>query len=49
MSVLTPAEDINSPDLYIPTMAFVTYVLLVGLFMGTKLVYVILISVYYLN
>jgi len=29
-------RDINSPDLYIPSMAFVTYVLLVGYFMGTK-------------
>ncbi|KAL1925784.1 uncharacterized protein VTP21DRAFT_667 [Calcarisporiella thermophila] len=31
---LPPREDINSPDLYIPTMAFVTYVLLVGLIQG---------------
>jgi len=30
------SRDINSPDLYIPSMAFVTYVLLVGFFMGTK-------------
>ncbi|KAL1921160.1 uncharacterized protein VTP21DRAFT_10876 [Calcarisporiella thermophila] len=29
-----PREDINSPDLYIPAMAFVTYVLLVGLIQG---------------
>eukprot|EP01124_Arcella_intermedia_P029019 TRINITY_DN6028_c0_g1_i1.p1 TRINITY_DN6028_c0_g1~~TRINITY_DN6028_c0_g1_i1.p1 ORF type:complete len:360 (-),score=61.92 TRINITY_DN6028_c0_g1_i1:922-2001(-) len=29
-------RDVNAPDLYIPLMAFVTYVLLVGFFMGTK-------------
>lgn len=32
----TPRTDINAPDLYLPTMAFVTYVLLTGYFMGTK-------------
>ncbi|RUS33124.1 hypothetical protein BC938DRAFT_472976 [Jimgerdemannia flammicorona] len=31
-----PREDINSPDLYIPVMAFVTYVLLVGLVTGRE-------------
>jgi hypothetical protein len=31
-----PREDINSPDLYIPVMAFVTYVLLCGLAAGRK-------------
>ncbi|CAJ0911736.1 7853_t:CDS:2, partial [Entrophospora sp. SA101] len=31
-----PREDINSPDLYIPAMAFVTYVLLTGIVAGTK-------------
>jgi hypothetical protein len=30
-----PSEDLNAPDLYIPVMAFVTYVLLVGLLRGT--------------
>lgn len=32
-----PREDINAPDLYIPTMAFVTYFLLVGFVYGTSL------------
>jgi len=32
-----PREDINAPDLYIPTMAFVTYILLVGFVRGTSL------------
>ncbi|CAG8662241.1 3241_t:CDS:2 [Ambispora leptoticha] len=31
-----PREDINSPDLYIPVMAFVTYVLLTGIVAGTE-------------
>jgi len=31
---LPPRDDINAPDLYIPTMAFVTYVLIVGLTYG---------------
>lgn len=31
-----PRDDINAPDLYIPAMAFVTYVLLVGLSSGVK-------------
>ncbi|KAI9222039.1 YIF1-domain-containing protein [Blastocladiella britannica] len=31
-----PREDLLSPDLYIPTMAFVTYILLSGLEMGTR-------------
>jgi len=30
-----PREDINAPDLYIPVMAFVTYVLIVGFTLGT--------------
>lgn len=29
-----PKEDINAPDLYIPSMAFVTYVILVGIILG---------------
>jgi len=32
---LPPRDDINAPDLYIPTMAFVTYILLIGYVMGT--------------
>ncbi|KAK9712954.1 Protein transport protein yif1 [Basidiobolus ranarum] len=31
-----PREDINSPDLYIPVMSFVTYILLVGLTIGRR-------------
>lgn len=33
---VAPRYEINSPDLYIPTMAFVTYVLLCGLVLGTQ-------------
>jgi hypothetical protein len=32
---LPPRDDINAPDLYIPLMAFVTYILLVAFLMGT--------------
>jgi len=32
---LPPRDDINAPDLYIPLMAFITYVLIVGFAMGT--------------
>jgi hypothetical protein len=31
-----PRLDINAPDLYIPSMAFVTYILLVGTVMGVE-------------
>ncbi|CAD5118907.1 DgyrCDS7583 [Dimorphilus gyrociliatus] len=31
-----PRLDVNAPDLYIPTMAFVTYILLAGFALGTK-------------
>ncbi|KAI9593104.1 hypothetical protein BDF19DRAFT_387730 [Syncephalis fuscata] len=31
-----PREDINAPDMYIPVMAFVTYVLLVGIVVGRE-------------
>jgi hypothetical protein len=31
---LAPRDDINAPDLYIPSMAFVTYVLIVAFLMG---------------
>lgn len=33
-SYCPPRDDINAPDLYIPAMAFVTHVLLVGLNTG---------------
>mmetsp|Transcript_9576 Transcript_9576/g.14417 ORF Transcript_9576/g.14417 Transcript_9576/m.14417 type:complete len:258 (+) Transcript_9576:174-947(+) len=33
---LPPKYDVNAPDLYIPTMAFVTYILLVGYVKGTS-------------
>jgi len=33
---LPPRDDINAPDLYIPTMSFVTYVLMVGFMSGTS-------------
>jgi len=33
---LPPADDINSPDLYIPVMAFVSYVVLAGAGIGLK-------------
>jgi protein transport protein YIF1 len=29
-----PRSDLNAPDLYIPTMSFVTYVILVGIATG---------------
>ncbi|KAI9337922.1 hypothetical protein BDR26DRAFT_803776 [Obelidium mucronatum] len=31
-----PREDLNAPDLYIPIMAFVTYVLMVGITLNTR-------------
>lgn len=33
---LPPRDDVNAPDLYIPMMAFATYVLLVGFVFGTR-------------
>ncbi|EJD02954.1 protein transporter yif1 [Fomitiporia mediterranea MF3/22] len=33
---LPPRDDINSPDLYIPVMAFVTYILLAALYSGIQ-------------
>jgi protein transport protein YIF1 len=33
---LPPRHDPNSPDLYLPCMAFITYILLVGILMGTQ-------------
>ena len=31
---MQPRHDVNAPDLYIPAMAFVTYVLMTGLSLG---------------
>jgi protein transport protein YIF1 len=31
-----PSEDLNAPDLYIPSMAFITYILVVAFFMGAQ-------------
>uniref|UniRef100_A0A8C9UQD3 Protein YIF1 n=1 Tax=Spermophilus dauricus TaxID=99837 RepID=A0A8C9UQD3_SPEDA len=33
---LPPRQDLNAPDLYIPTMAFITYVLLTGMALGIQ-------------
>ncbi|CAO2584252.1 Protein YIF1A [Lemmus lemmus] len=33
---LPPRKDLNAPDLYIPTMAFITYVLLAGMALGIQ-------------
>jgi len=33
---IQPRTDINVPDLYIPVMAFVTYILLAGVVLGTQ-------------
>ncbi|XP_073676157.1 protein YIF1A [Garra rufa] len=33
---LTPRLDVNAPDLYIPTMAFITYILLAGMALGIQ-------------
>uniref|UniRef100_A0AAF5CW75 Protein YIF1 n=1 Tax=Strongyloides stercoralis TaxID=6248 RepID=A0AAF5CW75_STRER len=33
---VTPKDDVNAPDLYIPLMAFITYVLLSGLVLGIQ-------------
>ncbi|XP_020779107.1 protein YIF1A [Boleophthalmus pectinirostris] len=35
-SPLTPRQDVNAPDLYIPTMAFITYILLAGMALGIQ-------------
>jgi hypothetical protein len=32
---VVPADDVNAPDLYIPTMSLVTYILLIGFILGT--------------
>jgi hypothetical protein len=36
MGYQPPRDDINAPDMYIPVMALVTYVLLVGISLGTS-------------
>jgi len=33
---VAPRDDINAPDLYIPTMAFVTYILVSGYLLGLQ-------------
>ncbi|XP_077589379.1 protein YIF1A [Stigmatopora nigra] len=33
---LTPKQDVNAPDLYIPAMAFITYILLAGMALGIQ-------------
>lgn len=33
---MQPRYDINAPDLYIPTMAYITYVVLAGLILGMQ-------------
>lgn len=33
---LPPKQDLNAPDLYIPIMAFITYVLTAGILLGIK-------------
>ncbi|KAF0039834.1 hypothetical protein F2P81_008069 [Scophthalmus maximus] len=33
---LTPRQDVNAPDLYIPSMAFITYILLAGMALGIQ-------------
>ncbi|XP_053361830.1 protein YIF1A isoform X4 [Clarias gariepinus] len=35
-SPLPPRHDLNAPDLYIPTMAFITYILLAGMALGIQ-------------
>lgn len=36
VSYAPPSEDVNAPDLYIPLMSFVTYILLWSIFQGLK-------------
>lgn len=36
VSYLSPREDVNAPDLYIPVMAFLTYVMMVGFVSGMR-------------
>lgn len=39
---LPPREDINAPDMYLPIMAFVTWILLIALKMGFENMYALL-------
>lgn len=49
ISYKPPIYDINAPDLYIPFMAFGTYVVLCGLFLGLQGKYVYIFSPFYLQ
>lgn len=33
---MAPRFDVNAPDLYIPAMGFITYILVAGLALGTQ-------------
>ena len=33
---MPPKLDVNAPDMYIPLMAFLTYILMAGLLLGTR-------------
>lgn len=35
MQYATPSNDVNAPDLYIPLMSFVTYILVAGFVKGS--------------
>lgn len=37
---MAPRFDVNAPDLYIPAMGFITYVLVAGVALGTQNKYV---------
>lgn len=36
-ALAAPVHDINAPDLYLPVMSFITFVLITGLLKGTKM------------
>ena len=36
MTPVPPKLDVNAPDMYIPVMAFVTYILIVGIALGRQ-------------
>lgn len=42
-----PRFELNAPDLYIPTMAYLTYVLVAGLALGTQVTDASLIHVFF--
>ncbi len=44
-----PKLDVNAPDMYIPVMAFVTYILAVGVCLGTQVIVRNVIGLDYLN